>query len=132
MRKSQGYAYYLLWMIGAILLVYYGNQYLNEVANHTGRNQQTKVLGTLALYSLFCGIYVSLIYGFPGRSKFNKPIFISIFIPSFVLLVYSLVSAYMKLPAIPHYAEITGRHGQFFFGVICGIALVKSLFDTRK
>ncbi|USB31926.1 hypothetical protein [Paenibacillus sp. YPG26] len=131
--KRKGYLYYVIWMIGALLLLYYGNQYLNDVVRQgeVDFNMKRGVWVSVA-YAFVLGIYLSALLGLPGRTHFNKPMFIAVFLPSFILLVYVLLSSYTKLPAIPYYNEITSRNGHFFLGVISGLSLIKSLFDTRR
>ncbi|RUT29892.1 hypothetical protein EJP77_13850 [Paenibacillus zeisoli] len=131
--KRKGYMYYIIWIIGALLLLYYGNHYLGEVAHQSEVDFNIKrVVWVSAAFALILGIYLSALFGLPGRSNFNKPMFIAVFLPSFILLIYVLLSSYTKMPEIPYYADIIGRNGHFFLGVISGLSLIKSLFEPRR
>ncbi|WP_068618956.1 hypothetical protein [Paenibacillus tuaregi] len=131
--KRKGYLYYLIWTIGAILLLYYGNQYLDEIARKGQVDFNIKrSLWAGTLFALILGIYLSGLFGLPGRASFNKPMFLAVFLPSFVLLVYVVAAFYFKLPLYPKYLKLIDQHGHFYLGVISGISLIKSLFETRR
>lgn len=131
--KRKGYMYYIIWIIGALLLLYYGNHYLTDVARQSEVDFNIKrVVWVSAAYAFVLGVYLSALLGLPGRSNFNKPMFIAVFLPSFILLIYVLLSSYTKLPSIPYYDDITSRNGHFYLGVISGLSLIKSLFEPRR
>lgn len=133
MMKRKGYMYYIIWTIGAILLLYYGNQYLDETAKKAIMDFSMKrSLWVGALFALIMGVYLSALFGLPGKSYFNKPMFLAVFLPSFVLLIYILAAYYFKLTLFPRYLDVIDRNGHFYLGVISGVSLIKSLFEPRR
>jgi hypothetical protein len=132
MKKSKGYFYYLLWIIGALLVVYYGNQYVGIMVQKKGEFLKIdySLLGNI-IYSLVFGIYLSLLNGLPHRRKFHRPLFFFVFLPSLILMIYPVLNNFVKMPYYDLYTDVARHEGHFFFGMLCGLTLMKSLFGNR-
>lgn len=130
---KKGYFYYFLWIVGALLLVCYGNRFLDILAQN--KDSLGKVDYTLIgkiVYAFVFGIYLSLLNGIPNRRKFHRPLFFFVFLPSILLLIYPIISLYVTLPYYTLYNEHVAKwSGYFFFGLLSGLAFMKSLFITR-
>ncbi|MNO40803.1 hypothetical protein D3C76_309610 [compost metagenome] len=133
MNKSKGYLYYLLWMIGALLLLYYGNKFLTFMDSKVNEfyKMEYSLIGNIA-YAFVIGIYLSLLNGLPGRRKFFRPLFFFVFIPSFILMIYPILGIYFEVPNFSQYLDLVILHeGYFFFTMLCGLSFMKSLFGSR-
>lgn len=132
MNKSKGYMYYLLWMIGALLLVYYGNRFVSMM-EHSSDNVlkiSYALLGNI-LYGLVLGAYLSMLGGLPNRRKFQRPLFFFVFLPSLVLILYPIFNLYINMPYGALYAAETAQEGYFYLTALCGLTFMKSLFDSK-
>jgi hypothetical protein len=129
---KKGYFYYFVWIAGMLLLAYYGNQFMDMMANKRGGlgKLDYKLLGQIG-YALVFGIYLSLLNGIPNRRKFHRPFFFFIFLPSFILLIYPVINTYVKLPYGSLFADVTKWNGYFYFGLLSGLSFMKSLFGSR-
>ncbi|MEC2344774.1 hypothetical protein P9H28_11845 [Paenibacillus barengoltzii] len=132
MNSSKGYFYYFIWMLGALVLMYYGHQF-TDMMNH-----KTQTLGKIdygligkIAYGLAFGLYLSFLNGFPNRRKFHRPLFAFVFVPSFLLLIYPIITMYVKQIYIVDYFEIVRDPQMFFFGMLTALSLIKSTFTTR-
>lgn len=128
-KSSRGYGYYIFWIIGAILLIYYGNQFLDSVQRNGGALHKINymILAKIA-YGLVLGGYLALFDGWPKRRKFHKPMFLIVFIPSILVILYPIINIYVELPYHTLYEQATKWDGQFWFGLLAGSSLIKSLF----
>lgn len=132
MNKSKGSIYYLIWIIGALILVYYGNQFLimmERKGSHLFEISYS-LIGNI-LYGFVLGMYLSLLNGLPSKRKFQRPLFIFVFLPSLVLTLYVVASFYLKLPYYTLYLELTSQHGFFYFTMLSGLTFMKSLFGSK-
>ncbi|MEF2966023.1 hypothetical protein V3851_09285 [Paenibacillus sp. M1] len=132
MNKSKGYFYYLLWILGALVLVYYGNRFVGAMEQNPEKVLKISygMLGNL-LYGLVLGAYVSLLGGLPNRRKFQRPLFFFVFLPSLILMLYPVLNLYLNMPYYSLYKNIAAQEGHFFFTLLCGLSLMKSLFGSR-
>ncbi|WP_410769106.1 hypothetical protein [Fontibacillus sp. BL9] len=132
MNKSKGYFYYLLWILGALVLVYYGNRFVAMMEQNPERLLKIGygMLGNI-LYGLVLGAYASLLGGLPNRKKFYRPLFFFVFIPSLILMLYPVLSLYLNLPYYSLYKDVAANEGHFYFSLLCGLSLMKSLFGSR-
>lgn len=132
MNKTKGYFYYLLWTIGALVLVYYGNRFVSMMEHKTQEFYEISygLLGNI-LYGLVLGAYVSLLGGLPNRRAFIRPLFFFVFIPSLILMLYPVLSLYLNMPYYSLYMDVTSQKGYFYFSLLCGLSLMKSLFDSK-
>lgn len=130
---KKGYFYYFLWIVGALLLVYYGNQFMDMMARKNdslGKVDYT-LIGHI-VYAFVFGVYLSLLNGVPNRRKFHRPLFFFVFLPCFLLLIYPVISQYVTLPYYSLYNEHMAKwSGYFFFGLLTGLSFMKSLFITK-
>ena len=128
-KSSRGYGYYIFWLIGAILFIYYGNQFLDHVQRNGGALHKINymLLAKIA-YGLVLGAYLALFDGWPNRRKFHKPLFLIVFIPSMLLVLYPIINIYVEMPYQALYQQAAKWDGQFWFGLLAGTALMKSLF----
>ncbi len=132
MKSSKGYFYYFIWMLGALVLMYYGHQFIDMM------NNKTQTLGKIdygligkIVYGLAFGLYLSFLNGFPNRRKFHRPLFAFVFVPSFLLLIYPIITIYVKQIYIVGYFQIVRDPQLFFFGMLSALSLIKSTFATR-
>lgn len=132
MNNSKGYFYYFVWMVGALVLVYYGHQFIEmmDSKKQTLYKIDYSLIGDI-VYAFVFGLYLSLLNGFPHRRKFHRPLFVFVFVPSFLLLIYPIFSIFIKQIYIVSYYELVGGPQLFFFGLLSGLALIKSLFSSR-
>ncbi|MNO27068.1 hypothetical protein D3C76_169350 [compost metagenome] len=132
MKSSRGYFYYFVWMIGALVLMYYGNQF-TDMMNHKTQTLYKIEYGLIGkiVYGLAFGLYLSFLNGFPNRRKFHRPLFAFVFVPSFLLLIYPIITIYVKQIYIVGYFEIVRDPQFFFFGMLSALSLMKSTFTTR-
>ncbi|AZS15951.1 hypothetical protein [Paenibacillus lutimineralis] len=132
MNKSKGYFYYLLWTIGMLIVVYYGNQFVGMMESKKGEFLRIdySLLGNI-IYALVFGIYLSLLNGLPSRRKFYRPLFFFVFLPSLILMIYPVLNIFFKMPYYALYLDVARQEGHFFFGILCGLTLMKSLFGSR-
>lgn len=132
MNKSKGYFYYLLWIIGALVLLYYGNMFLTMMGNKTGElyKLEYSLLGQI-LYGFGIGCYLSLLNGLPNRRKFFRPLFFFVFVPSFILMIYSILNIFFTMPYYSLYYGVIRHDGYFFFTMLCGLTFMKSLFGSK-
>ncbi|WP_138493857.1 hypothetical protein [Paenibacillus pinistramenti] len=133
MRSNKGYFYFLIWIAAAVLLLYYGNGWLEQMKHRTNvtADKNFAILGETA-YALVLGACLSLLLGLPGRFKPHKPLLLALFAPCFILFIYAVAAQVVELPKLPWYSEVTRYEGRFFFGVISGLSLVQGLFETRR
>lgn len=132
MKNSKGYFYYFVWMLGALVLMYYGKQF-TDMMNHktqTFYQMEYSLIGKI-VYGLAFGVYLSFLNGFPNRRKFHRPLFAFVFVPSFLLLIYPIITIYVKRIYIVGYFEIVHDPQLFFFGMLSALSLMKSTFTTR-
>lgn len=133
MRSTKGYFYFILWIAGAVLLLYYGNSWMDSIAAKArASNKQDELLLAGALYPVVLGAYASLLFGIPGRFKAHKPILLGLFLPCFLLFIYPVVGHYVKLPELPFYADVMKYQGRFLFGIISGMSLMHGLFESKR
>lgn len=132
MNKSKGYIYYLLWFLGALVLVYYGNRFVGMMEHSPEKVLKISygLLGNM-LYGLALGAYVSLLGGLPNRRKFYRPLFFFVCIPSLILMLYPVLNLYLNMPYYSLYQEVAAQEGQFYLAMLCGLSLMKSLFGSR-
>lgn len=132
MKNSKGYGFYILWLIGALLLLYYGNRYIDEWVRKVAVMHQPQYrLAASILYSFILGMYLSVLDGFPTRKKFHKPLFMGLFLPSFILLIYAILPYYFKVPEFKVYSGLISGPGLFYLGVLSGVAFIRGLFQSR-
>lgn len=132
MKSSKGYFYYFIWMLGALVLMYYGHQF-TDMMNHKSQTLGKIDYGLIGkiVYGLAFGLYLSFLNGFPNRRKFHRPLFTFVFVPSFLLLIYPIITIYVKQIYIVGYFEIVRDPQLFFFGMLSALSLIKSTFTTR-
>lgn len=132
MNKSKGIFYYLIWMIGLCLLVYYRSRFFAMVEHQWAIHFETlNLLIANMIYGFVFGLYLSLLNGWPARRKMNKPLFFVVFLPCFLILTYPIASSYIKIIAIAEYYHLIQERELFFFGLMSGYTLMKSFFTTR-
>ncbi|WP_223067409.1 hypothetical protein [Paenibacillus caui] len=133
MRSNKGYFYSLVWIVIAILLLYYGNSWLARMEHKTKVTfDRNFAIIARTVYALALGACISFLIGIPGRFKPHKPLLLVVFAPSFILFMYGVAALYIKMPEIPWYADITRYEGRFFFGLVSGLTLVQGLFERRR
>lgn len=132
MNKSKGYFYYLLWILGALVLVYYGNRFVGMMEQNPEKVLKISysLIGNI-VYGLVLGAYVSLLGGLPNKRKFHRPLFFFVVIPSLILMLYPVLNLYLKMPYYSLYKDVAAQEGYFYFSMLCGLALMKSLFGSR-
>lgn len=132
MNNSKGISYYILWLIGACLLVYYSSSFFAMMGNKgTILYKMDNMLLANILYAFAFGIYLSLLNGLPGRRKMNKPLFFGVFLPCLLILIYPMAVTYLKQIYVEEYFKIVREREFFFFGLMSGLTLIKSLFASR-
>jgi len=129
MNKSKGYFYYLLWTIGMLIFVYYGNRFVTMMESKKGEFDYS-LLGNI-IYALLFGVYLSLLNGLPNRRKFYRPLFFFVFLPSLILMIYPVLNSFFEMPYYDLYLNVARHEGHFFFGMLSGLTLMKSLFGSR-
>ncbi|AWB44455.1 hypothetical protein DCC85_09600 [Paenibacillus sp. CAA11] len=132
MRLNKGYFYFLLWIAGAILLLYYGNDWMDSVNANSSKNKTDYIRMAGILYPVVLGAYVSLLIGIPNKWRPHKPLLLAVFLPAFLLFVYPTVGQYIKLPELPLYTDVFKYQGRFLFGVVSGMSLLQGLFEVRR
>lgn len=132
MKSSKGYFYYFVWMLGALLLLYYGSKFTGMMESKTKTFYQMEytLIGEI-VYALVFGLYLSCLNGLPNRRKFNRPLLTFVFIPSFLLVIYPIITIYVKQIYIVGYYQLIQEPQFFFLGMLSGYSLVKSVFTTR-
>lgn len=132
MKSSKGYFYYFVWMLGALLLLYYGGKFLGmmEQKTQTFYRIDYTLIGEI-VYAFVFGLYLSCLNGVPNRRKFHRPLLAFVFIPSFLLVIYPIITIYVKQIYIVGYYQLIQEPQLFFFGMLSGLSLIKSMFTTR-
>lgn len=132
MNKSKGYLYYLIWIIGALLLVYYGNRFVSMMEQNSDSVLKVSysLIGNI-LYGLALGAYLSMLGGLPNRRSFQRPLFFFVFLPTLLLVIYPILSIYFKMPYGSLYIQLTAQEGYFFITGLCGLTMMKSLFGSK-
>ncbi|MCM3698987.1 hypothetical protein [Paenibacillus macerans] len=132
MNNSKGYFYYLVWIVGAIVLVYYGQQFTHMMDQKTGTlyKMDYSLLGDI-VYSFVFGLYLSFLSGWPRRKSLHRPLFFFVFLPSLILLLYPLITIYINQIRITGYQQWVGQVQLFFIGLLSGYSLMKSLFSSK-
>lgn len=132
MNKSKGYLYYLIWMIGALLLVYYGNRLVSMMEQNPDSVLRVSysLIGNI-LYGLALGAYLSMLGGLPNRRTFQRPLFFFGFLPTLLLVIYPILSIYFKMPYGSLYYQLTAQDGYFYITALCGLTMMKSLFGSK-
>ena len=133
LRNRRGYFHFIIWIVAAGALLYYGNNWLSNMEHKTNvtHDKNFAIMGRV-LYALVLGAMLSFLLGIPGRFKPYKPILLALFVPCFLVFIYGVAVQYIKLPEIPWYGQITRQEGRFFFGLVSGFSLVQGLFEIRK
>ncbi|WP_055108326.1 hypothetical protein [Paenibacillus ihumii] len=132
MNNSKGIFYYIVWMIGAFLLVYYSSSFFAMMEHQRTILYKTdNMLLANMLYSFVFGLYLSLLNGWPSRRKMNKPLFFCVFLPCFLVWIYPIASTYIKIIAIAEYFHLVQKREFFFFGLMSGLTLIRSFFAAR-
>lgn len=132
MKNSKGYIYYFFWIVGVLLLIYYGHEFKSMMEHKSGTFYKVdySLLGQI-IYALVFGFYLSLLNGLPHRRKFHRPLFLFVFVPSFLFLIYPVIVIYVDMIRVTRYFELVGHPEMFFFGLLSGLTLMKSLFGNR-
>ncbi|GIP56395.1 hypothetical protein QNH46_11605 [Paenibacillus woosongensis] len=132
MNNSKGIFYYIAWMIGACLLVYYSGSFFAMMdQQRTILYKTDNMLLANMIYAFAFGLYLSLLNGWPARRKMIKPLFFGVFLPCFLILIYPIASSYIKIIAMAEYYHLVREREFFFFGLMSGLTLMKSFFTTR-
>lgn len=132
MNKSKGYLYYLIWMVGALLLVYYGNRFVSimEQSSDSVLKVSYGLLGNV-VYGLALGAYLSMLGGLPNRRAFQRPLFFFVFLPTLLLVIYPILSIYFNMPYGSLYIQLTMQEGYFYITALCGLSMMRSLFASK-
>jgi len=132
MNNSKGIFYYIAWLVGVCLLVYYSGSFFAMMEQQrTILYKADNMLLANMIYAFVFGLYLSLLNGWPARRKMNKPLFFGVFLPCFLIWVYPIASSYIKIIAIAEYFHLVREREFFFFGLMSGLTLMKSFFTTR-
>ncbi|GAB6926283.1 hypothetical protein JCM10914A_02660 [Paenibacillus sp. JCM 10914] len=126
-KKQSKVVYYAVWLIVAAALVYLGHlvfRHYQQQAYMTFRKDG--LIWAYCVVPLLYGVHVALLEGLPKKFRMYWPLFILVFVPSFLMLIYPLSGRF-----IPHNMEIyqiaTMHGGNVVFGMISGIALFKAV-----
>ncbi|TCZ74716.1 hypothetical protein E0485_19310 [Paenibacillus albiflavus] len=133
MKKNSFRLYYLVWLIGAIILIVLGNQlldYFNESAKRTF-DYSWNVWGPVFIYFIF-GVYLGFLNGLPKKISFNKSLFVFVFIPSLFMSLYFILMFYYKLPFAGAYMFHIRQNVQFIFNIIAGMSFIVSVFSLTR
>ncbi|WP_340008279.1 hypothetical protein MHH52_09920 [Paenibacillus sp. FSL K6-0276] len=123
--------YYLVWIIVGALLLHYGNSLISHYTEEAKKNYQLEsTVWMMAIVPFFYGMYLALLEGLPKAFVVNWPLLFIVFLPSFLLLIYPILMMYFNLSNIVIYKFAT-LHDGIVFGLVSGIALVKSLTSKR-
>lgn len=133
MRSNKSTFYYLIWVVAAVLILYYGNDWLATMQHKTNvtGDRNFAIIGE-TVYALALGAYASFLFGIPNRFKPHKALLLALFAPCFILFIYAVAAQYVELPDIVWYSDVTRHEGRFFFGVISGLSLMQGLFESKR
>ncbi|MNJ49747.1 hypothetical protein D3C77_449950 [compost metagenome] len=132
MNNSKGIFHYILWTVGVCLLVYYSKHFFVMMDHKsTILYKMDNMLIANIVYAFVFGLYLSLLNGLPARRKMNKPLFFCVFLPCFLILIYPIAATYIKQIYTAEYFSLIKEREFFFFGLMSGLTLIKSLFTTR-
>jgi hypothetical protein len=130
-RKNSKLLYYLVWIIVGGILLHYGNSLINYYTIESRKNFQLE--GTIWIHAIvpfIYGLYLALLEGLPKAFKLNLPLLLVVFLPSFFLQIYLILVLYFDITNIEIYKFAT-LHDGAVFGIVSGIALVKSLTTLK-
>ncbi len=132
LRINSRYHYNALWLIGAILLIYYSS-FILDFANEwkiKNFNVRGYNLWLPILTSFISGVYLAFIHGVPKQIRINRSRIIVFFI-SILLLTYFVLSFYFELPEPDVYIRIIKYNGPFFLELICGYSVITGLLRFK-
>ncbi|MEK3963806.1 hypothetical protein BSK49_27075 [Paenibacillus odorifer] len=130
MRNSK-ILYYLVWIIVGALLLHYGNSLISHYTEEAQKNYQLEnTVWITAIVPFVYGIYLALLEGLPKAFVVNWLLLFIVFLPSFLLLMYPTLVMYFNISNMEIFKFAT-IHDGIVFGLVSGMALVKSLTTNR-
>lgn len=125
------FLYYLVWIIVGALLLHYGNSLISHYAEEAQKTYQLEsTVWIMAIVPFIYGMYLALLEGIPKAFVVNLRLLFIVFLPSFLLLIYPILVMYFNISNIRIY-KFTTLHDGVVFGLVSGMALVKSLTTNR-
>jgi hypothetical protein len=127
------YLYSLVWLIGAILLIYYSNILMQYAHDMTAKTFNLRYgLWIPIIISFVFGVYMAFIHGIPKRLSLNTGTLI-IFVISIVGLSCFIIPYYFKVPYFNIYFRLFGSYyGSFILGVTSGYSMITSVFSSHN
>lgn len=125
-------AYHVLWLVGALFVVYFGNEayeHAEQVTRATYHVQYS--MRIVSMIAVLSGIYLGLIRGIPARIRFSWS-HLLVFAVSLILVLYYTLSFDLKLRFTPLLLDFYRYNGLFMVGIICGLSLCIGLIGVKK
>lgn len=124
--------YRLLWLVGALILIYFGNEIFEHADQVLHRTFNIKYpIQATCLISVISGIYLGLIRGIPAKFRVNAGHLLVFVITLLFVLYYALgVDLGLRFPRL--LLDLYRFHGLFLIGIICGLSLCMGLVGVKK
>lgn len=118
----------LLWLIGAILLIWVNNQVLgySKVLSQQTGDSIYGIAGTW-LVAFWSGAYLVLLGGLRRRKPIHKPLFFLGFLPCLLLSILPYTYHYLPIGEKFFYELIQSSFHMIFFSLASGFTLMLSL-----
>lgn len=120
--------YYAGWVIVAFILLYFGDILIDYYKDNTSRTYDlsgTVWIGTIVPF--IYGIHLGFLDGLPKKIKINVPLFLFVFLPSFILLVYPVTTLYVDIVSERLSTFATIHYSNVVYGIVSGMTLIKSI-----
>ncbi|MDW0114541.1 hypothetical protein QT711_15185 [Sporosarcina saromensis] len=128
MKKWSTYIWKLIWVIGLFLLTIISFDILTQINNSSHFNATS---WTSSIILFIWGVYLSLIFIKKWSIKINAPLFICVFIPSFLFsLIPPLTSTIsISFPICMWFLKIFSSN---LIEIVAGLTFMLSIFDNSK
>lgn len=126
MQNIRPYLYYLGWILIAFVLFHYGNQLMRYVESNS--SSYMNVVWVWTIIPFVYGLHLGLLGGLPQQLKLNVPMFLFVFLPSFLILIYPVLAITFEIPFIRLLSYVSDRYLILLVGIISGFSLIRSLF----
>ncbi|MFP4977445.1 hypothetical protein ACE6ED_18720 [Paenibacillus sp. CN-4] len=127
--------YTLIWAGIACLLVWAGTEWINDTQEQAASTyDMTAYLWASTLVPIVYGLHLGLLDP-PRAVKINAAVLVLVFLPSFIITVYPLSTLYVQFEGLNWLFQLSQQMNRamlMFFGIVCGLSLVKSLTAQGK
>lgn len=130
MKKIWPYVWKIIWFVGLVILTIISYNIEQHLSNKVLYNV-TPLNWSHFIIHFIWGIYLSLICINRWKIQFNFPLFICVFIPSFVLSLYLPLTSVsiINIPVGMWFAKV---YSSGLIEIVAGLSLMVSLFYPAK